>query len=80
MIGIILRTYRKLILFINTQKKKGRYTMSKFLIATILFIIMGILVNTLLPLQFTVLLFIALPVFYFAIFEKLLNISLFREA
>ena len=48
--------------------------MFKFLAATIIFITVGNLINTTLPIQYSMVMLIALPVLYFVIYHKIFNI------
>lgn len=52
--------------------------MIKFLMATIIFIVLGNLVNTTLPIQYSMLMLIAVPALYFVIYHKIFNIRLVR--
>ncbi|MGM9965915.1 MULTISPECIES: hypothetical protein [unclassified Rummeliibacillus] len=53
--------------------------MLKFILATLLFIIIGNLINTSLPIQYSMLMLIALPVLFFVIYHKIFNIRLFNQ-
>jgi len=52
--------------------------MLKFLMATLIFIVLGNLINTSLPMQYSMLMLIALPTLYFVVYHKIFNIRLFR--
>ncbi|WP_397538021.1 hypothetical protein [Rummeliibacillus pycnus] len=52
--------------------------MLKFVMATIIFIVLGNLINTTLPMQYSMLMLLALPVLYFVIYHKIFNIRVLR--
>lgn len=53
--------------------------MLRFILATLLFIVIGNIINTALPMQYSMLMLIALPVLYFVIYHKIFNIRLFNQ-
>ncbi|WP_186725788.1 MULTISPECIES: hypothetical protein [Rummeliibacillus] len=53
--------------------------MFKFMVATLLFIVIGNVINTSLPVEYSMLMLIALPVLYFVIYHKIFHIRLFNK-
>lgn len=52
--------------------------MIRFLMATLIFIVLGTLLNTALPIQYSMLMLVMLPALYFVIYHKMFNIKLSR--
>ncbi len=62
----------------TATEKEGVMEMLKFVMATIIFIVLGNLINTTLPMQYSMLMLLALPVLYFVIYHKIFNIRVLR--